>query len=70
MDRTPLGHSIASHHILGWCCHCPGRTAAWELAAWQVWAGTLPEVRQEIDRQQPAGARRDAQPANDRNPQT
>jgi len=57
MERTPLGHPIGSHHLLGWCCLCPGRTAAEELAAWQVWAGNLPDVREEIRRQQPGGSR-------------
>lgn len=33
---TPLGHSTPSHHVLGWCSHCPGRSAPEELAAWQV----------------------------------
>lgn len=53
MDRIPLGHLIPSHHVLGWCLHCPGRTAAEELGAWQVWAMQLPDVRAEITRQQP-----------------
>ena len=34
--ETPLGHSTPSHHVLGWCSHCPGRSVAEELAAWQV----------------------------------
>ncbi|MFJ9985311.1 hypothetical protein ACIQUD_14985 [Streptomyces globisporus] len=33
---TPLGHSTPSHHVLGWCSHCPGRSVPEELAAWQV----------------------------------
>ncbi|MFD8469052.1 hypothetical protein ACFV10_28590 [Streptomyces cyaneofuscatus] len=32
----PLGHSIPSHRVHGWCSHCPGRSMAEELAAWQV----------------------------------
>lgn len=51
-DRTPLGHTIAAHHLFGWCSHCKGRTVAEELGAWQVWAGKLPEVAEEIKRQQ------------------
>jgi hypothetical protein len=38
---TPLGHSLSAHHVHGWCSHCPGRTPAEELGAWQVWALTL-----------------------------
>ncbi|WP_030917406.1 hypothetical protein [Streptomyces sp. NRRL B-24720] len=34
--ETPLGHSTPSHHVLGWCSHCPGRSVPEELAAWQV----------------------------------
>ncbi|MYR59605.1 hypothetical protein GTY54_26340 [Streptomyces sp. SID625] len=33
---APLGHSIPSHRVHGYCAHCQGRTAAEELAAWQV----------------------------------
>lgn len=50
--KTPLGHSIPSHHVLGWCSRCPGRSAYEELAGWQVWAAALPEVREEVFRQQ------------------
>jgi hypothetical protein len=50
--KTPWGHCIASHYLLGWCARCPGRDALEELAAWQVWAGTLPDVSEEISRQQ------------------
>ncbi|MEW2164364.1 hypothetical protein AB0912_15430 [Streptomyces sp. NPDC007084] len=32
----PLGHSIPTHQTFGWCSHCPGRTLAEELAAWQT----------------------------------
>lgn len=53
--KTPLGHSIASHVLLGWCLHCPGRSVAEEVCAWQVWAGRLPHVAAEIRRQQPGG---------------
>jgi hypothetical protein len=35
-DEIPLGHSTPSHRVLGWCSHCPGRSLAEELAAWQV----------------------------------
>ncbi|WP_406145640.1 hypothetical protein [Streptomyces anulatus] len=34
----PLGHSIPSHRVHGWCSHCPGRSMAEELGAWQVGA--------------------------------
>lgn len=40
----PLGHSISSHHVHGWCAKCPGHSVYEELAAWQVWAATLPEI--------------------------
>ncbi|MER5699479.1 hypothetical protein ACWDBO_48905 [Streptomyces mirabilis] len=33
---APLGHSIPSHRVHGYCSHCQGRTVAEELAAWQV----------------------------------
>ncbi|MGW2951516.1 hypothetical protein [Streptomyces eurythermus] len=33
---APLGHSIPSHRVHGFCAHCRGRTVAEELAAWQV----------------------------------
>ncbi|WP_326814000.1 MULTISPECIES: hypothetical protein [unclassified Streptomyces] len=36
MASTPLGHSIPSHRVLGWCSHCPGRSLAEEVAAWQI----------------------------------
>lgn len=34
--EIPLGHSTPSHRVLGWCSHCPGRSLAEEVAAWQV----------------------------------
>ncbi|WP_381792974.1 hypothetical protein [Streptomyces niveus] len=34
--KAPLGHSIPSHRVLGWCSHCPGRSLAEELMAWQL----------------------------------
>lgn len=34
--EIPLGHSIPSHRVHGWCSHCPGRSMPEELAAWQV----------------------------------
>lgn len=37
-EGVPLGHSIASHNILGWCSYCPGRSVAYEVEAWRVWA--------------------------------
>lgn len=37
LPRTaPLGHSIPSHRVHGFCSLCQGRTVAEELAAWQV----------------------------------
>lgn len=33
---APLGHSIPSHRVHGYCSLCKGRTVAEELAAWQV----------------------------------
>lgn len=38
----PLGHSIPSHRVHGWCSHCPGRSMAEELGAWQVGAMDRP----------------------------
>jgi hypothetical protein len=32
----PLGHIIPSHQTFGWCLHCPDRSPAEELAAWQT----------------------------------
>ncbi|MEV6014696.1 hypothetical protein [Streptomyces sp. NPDC051997] len=32
----PLGHIIPAHQTFGWCAHCPDRTPAEELAAWQT----------------------------------
>ncbi|MFJ4932356.1 hypothetical protein ACIP8U_00595 [Streptomyces pseudovenezuelae] len=32
----PLGHIIPSHQTFGWCLHCPDRSLAEELAAWQT----------------------------------
>ncbi|NDK24657.1 hypothetical protein FSY75_09245 [Streptomyces sp. TR1341] len=34
--KTPLGHSIPSHRVLGWCSLCPDRSPAEELMAWQL----------------------------------
>lgn len=51
-SRTPLGHSIAAHYLLGWCSLCSGRDVAQEAVAWRVWAGALPEVEAEIRLQQ------------------
>ncbi|WP_405848079.1 hypothetical protein OG211_12220 [Streptomyces niveus] len=34
--EIPLGHSTPSHRVLGWCSHCPGRSLAEEVGAWQV----------------------------------
>jgi hypothetical protein len=49
--KIPLGHSIASHVVLGFCCKDPGREVWEELAAWQLWAGEhLPEVRAMVDK--------------------
>ncbi|MEU7323408.1 hypothetical protein ABZ682_23080 [Streptomyces griseoviridis] len=37
LTRTaPLGHSISSHRVHGYCSLCRGRTVAEELAAWQI----------------------------------
>ncbi|MFF0092692.1 hypothetical protein ACFYSF_22400 [Streptomyces canus] len=33
---APLGHSIPSHRVHGYCSLCEGRIVAEELAAWQV----------------------------------
>ncbi|MGA5598349.1 hypothetical protein ACPCSE_29365 [Streptomyces cellulosae] len=32
----PLGHTIPAHRAFGWCSHCPDRSVAEELAAWQT----------------------------------
>jgi hypothetical protein len=32
----PLGHTIPAHQTFGWCSHCPDRTPAEEVAAWQT----------------------------------
>lgn len=37
----PLGHSISSHVIHGWCSYCPGRSVPYEVEAWRVWAHDL-----------------------------
>ncbi|MFB8347927.1 hypothetical protein [Streptomyces niveus] len=34
--KVPLGHSIPAHRVHGWCSHCPDRSVAEELAAWQI----------------------------------
>ncbi|GAA2948272.1 hypothetical protein ACFPN0_15220 [Kitasatospora cinereorecta] len=34
--KVPLGHSIPAHRVLGWCSHCPNRSLAEEVAAWQL----------------------------------
>ena len=34
--EIPLGHSTPAHRVHGWCSHCPGRSVAEEVAAWQV----------------------------------
>jgi hypothetical protein len=45
----PLGHSISSHVVHGWCWHCPDKTAVEEAAAWQVWATkNVPEVAEAV----------------------
>lgn len=37
MDSSvPLGHSIPAHRVHGWCSHCPDRSLAEEVAAWQL----------------------------------
>ncbi|MEC3995168.1 hypothetical protein VSR01_17160 [Actinacidiphila sp. DG2A-62] len=33
---VPLGHSIPAHRVHGWCSHCPQRSLAEEVAAWQI----------------------------------
>lgn len=50
--KTPLGHLIAAHHLFGWCRACADRDVVEEANAWVVWAGALPEVTDEIRRQQ------------------
>lgn len=35
-SSVPLGHSIPAHRVHDWCSHCPGRSLAEEVAAWQV----------------------------------
>jgi hypothetical protein len=50
-DSIPLGHSISSHVVHGWCCICPDRTVEEEVAAWQVWSMThVPEVAEAVSR--------------------
>lgn len=34
--KAPLGHSIPAHRALGWCSHCPDRSLAEEVMAWQL----------------------------------
>lgn len=34
--KVPLGHSIPAHRDLGWCSHCPDRSLAEEVGAWQL----------------------------------
>lgn len=42
---VPLGHSISSHTVFGWCCQCPDRTTADEVVAWRSWAvDSIPDV--------------------------
>ncbi|MFD5788584.1 hypothetical protein ACFWH1_18420 [Streptomyces sp. NPDC127037] len=36
LSHVPLGHSIPAHRVLGWCSHCPDRSLAQEVAAWQL----------------------------------
>jgi hypothetical protein len=37
-EGAPIGHSMSSHHVHGWCSHCADRTPADEVVAWRVWA--------------------------------
>jgi hypothetical protein len=41
MTEVPPGHSRVAHGRLGFCSHCPGKTAADEVAAWRTWALAL-----------------------------
>ena len=48
---VPLGHSISSHVVLGWCCLCRGKTVDEEVNAWRVWSMTgVPEVAEALTR--------------------
>jgi hypothetical protein len=50
-DCIPLGHSIPSHVVHGWCCLCPGKTADDEVNAWRLWSMTnVPEVDEAVSR--------------------
>lgn len=40
-DGVPLGHSITSHRVHGWCSHCRRREPWEEIAAWRAWARKL-----------------------------
>ncbi|MFF3441891.1 hypothetical protein [Streptosporangium sp. NPDC002721] len=40
-ESAPLGHSQSAHRLIGWCSHCPDRSAAQEVVAWRSWAITL-----------------------------
>lgn len=48
------GCSRIAHEKLGWCAHCPGATAACEMAAWRLLAlgapvPSLERVRQWVE---------------------
>lgn len=50
-DRIPLGHSIATHTVHGWCCLCHDRTVSEETNAWRLWAmNNVPEVAEAVSR--------------------
>ncbi len=52
----PLGHSITSHVVLGWCCLCPGKDVDQETNAWRLWAmKNVPDVDEALRRLYPAG---------------
>jgi hypothetical protein len=49
--HLPQGHSISAHTLLGWCCHCCGRTPQEEAVAWRSWAiRNVPDVVEAAER--------------------
>lgn len=51
LPDIPLGHSISSHIVLGWCCNCSGKSVNDEVNAWRAWSMThVAEVDEAVSR--------------------
>lgn len=50
VDGIPLGHSISTHVVFGWCSYCKDHETVEEVDAWRVWAMShVPDVVEAVN---------------------